>query len=184
MADRICQRGWLVSPSPTDGKYVPFFVRVRDKDINWDSENIPEAMREIASYGSNIDLQYPMYQYIFDVNDWSVKLSQNYSYEATKKLDIKNLGEFVSQYMINVNTDLPFITQNDSDFSVQATLNGSNTDVICSTVNIKPSIEETVDSLTVQLINRLTQFSSSFTNEEEYDNQFIYVTVRGNLYFE
>ena len=65
MADRKCPKGWILTPSETDGEYVPFFVNVRDKDIHWDENNLDQTLKNIveSSKSDDIQLQYPMYQF-------------------------------------------------------------------------------------------------------------------------
>lgn len=182
---RRCGKGWLVAPSKTDGEYVPFFMYVRDKDIIWDEENLPELLKKAAREGENSSLQYPMYQWTFDVDSWSVKLHQDGSYEATKKIDIHKYGKFMAYARIDVDFSLPFKTMNDDEFNVQITKNCHGTDMIHAVVNINPfESEESNDQMSVSLLADGFYFNKDFDTNIQYDNQYLFVRVAGFIHFE
>ena len=49
MADKIkCKSGWLIAPNEEDGSYVPFFVKVRGKDIKWSEFDFPNDLKNFV----------------------------------------------------------------------------------------------------------------------------------------
>lgn len=182
---RRCGKGWLVTPSKTDGEYVPFFMYVRDKDIIWDETNLPELLRKTAAKGENMSLNYPMYQWNFDVDSWSVKLHQDGSYEATKKIDINKNCEMFDSSQIDVSISLPFKTMNDDEFNIQITKNCHGTDMLHATVNMNPlENEESNDVISVSLLANGFYFNTDLETNEQYNDQFLFVRVTGFIHFE
>ncbi len=68
MADKVCSSGWILSHDPVHGNYVPFFVKVRDKEVVWDpvdNMSVSDLSRLTASAESNITYNYPAFEWIY-----------------------------------------------------------------------------------------------------------------------
>ena len=45
----ICNKGFILTPSPSDNDVmVPYFIQVRDKDIIWSEDDFPSVLYNIA----------------------------------------------------------------------------------------------------------------------------------------
>lgn len=184
MKKRICGKGWVLHPSPTDGKYVPFFIKTRDKDIIWSENSLPEILRNKSEEGTDVILNYPMYQWKFNKDGWSVTLNQDGSYEATKKIAILQNSTYVSSSQINITDSLPFTICNDNDLYINVSIYADNNDIICSSIVVLPQDDKLLDEVKFALINNLTVFPDTFSQSTEYENQYIFAKVSGNLNIE
>ena len=108
MKNRECLKGWMVAPSPTDGEYVPFFIYVRDKDIIWDPETITNNFSNyLKEKADNVELHYPMNEWKFQMEGWTVVVHQDGSYHGYKKINIQDVSEYVSHNTIKSDIVLP-----------------------------------------------------------------------------
>lgn len=181
MADRECRRGWILAPSPTDGKDVPFFVYVRDKEIVWDINNISKELNELSLLGSNREVFYPTCQWKFRINDWIVTLNQDATYTATRKLSLPQVLSYINESTLSGNTTLPFETMNDEYFNIQCTLMSIDNDITSSTISVIPESEEVIRRVGLTLRNTAVIFSDEFVTSGEYSNSYICITTTGKV---
>lgn len=173
---RKCNRGFIVVPSETDGKLVPYFIKVRDKDIIWDEDHIQEPnLINISKHGEDRDLQYPVIRWSFTKDGWDIELYSNGQIKMRKCVDISSRLEFVSEYELNSTITLPINIIDNDKINVQVTNNGSNKSIASAIVNAK-SVEAAgrVDTVKVELFNTFYTFDS---NIRTYDNEKLYVEV-------
>lgn len=181
--DRVCLTGWLLSPSPTDGTNVPFFVNVRDKDIVWDERNLPISLKELSDLGENKKIFYTGSYWKYDYNDWSIELKVDGTYRAKKKINIGESFDDISSNSttINSNLRLPFNTINDNDFSVSITNISDDTRIKSSINGIKNITTDAFDSIDVYLNNNQYLFSANFKSNSLYTDSFLFINVEGKV---
>ena len=183
MADRECSRGWILSPSKTDGEYVPFFVLVRDKDIIWDEDHLPEKLRNLTEAGTDVILDIPMYQWRCKIGNWDVTLNQDGTYRATQYMNVQDNGSFIDSNTILLHLNLPFETNNDSKLFVNTLSCATVTDIKTAHTNMVKPTDDYFQSLDIELLNYMTVFYSDFETNSYYRNQFMVVTVEGSVHF-
>lgn len=181
MADKVCSSGWILSHDPVHGNYVPFFVKVRDKDIVWDSDNLPvDFQRLTASAESNISYNYPAYEVIYKKSGWRIVLKSDYTYEATKDIPIKTNSTLVSVNELKVKVELPIRTKNTDTLFVDVMKKCTNRVIIGATTNLVVGTADPLTELHISL-NSNGGFNSNFATSPDYDNQLLQVKVRGDI---
>ena len=163
MANRECLKGWIISPSPTDGVNVPFFVYVRDKDIQWDESNLPENLNKLSLKGTDRKVFYPNYQWKYKFNNWIINLYQDGSYEAIKKISV---------------TD--FFTYN-TESKLTGTIISSDDDITGSTISVAPVSDNIIDNIDVVLRNVTYHYRENFKTNGDYNNSYVNVSVTGKI---
>lgn len=182
--EHICRVGFIMSQDPADNSYVPFFIKVREKDIIYDGSSLPDFLLDLSKLGKDIELERPTAKICFTVDDWRVTASSDSSYEATKRLSITN-GKFTvneedDTEMVS-NVILPFITKNDGSFHVQCTITAAIDDVALANINVEISDEYEIDRFKIKLRNLIYHFDRNFEKVSGYINSSIYVTVAGGF---
>lgn len=176
-----CFRGWLVAPSPSDdGTIVPFFIKVREKDICW---SIPENLNKIYSKfnGGTSYFTEPGMSLTMTVNDWNVKIDHTGQYTATKKVGIyrnfslNNNDRTDIVYTLN----LPFRTMKDESFSVQCTTCSNAEDIALATPNVILPSTSDIASIDLHLRNAVTKFLTNPATQSEYISSYVFIHVDG-----
>ena len=181
MADKVCSTGWILTHDPVHGNYVPFFVKVRDKDIVWDVENMPKDLSRLtASAESSITYNYPAYEWIYKKAGWRINLKSDYTYEATKNIPIKENATLANVNEMKVRVNLPINMKNDDTVFVDIMKKCTNRTIIGSTTNLEIPNEKTLSYLNIGLFSS-GGFNSNFSTSSDYDNQFLQVRVRGEV---
>ena len=181
MAERECLKGWIMAPSPTDGKDVPFFVYVREKDIVWDSDEKAIEMEKVASNGSNVQTCYPSRQIKFEKDKWVITLNQDLSYTATRKVSIYREFNTEDTNSIRGIVNLPLDTLNDNNFTVQCTKMSDVMEVITSNISVLPETDSIVSNIEITIDNNSDDVFVDFDTNERFSNSFICVTVTGKV---
>lgn len=176
---RKCGKGWLITPSETDGEYVPFFLQVRDKDIIWDVRNLNEDFRNLLRDTYNdLVINYPYYNANFVRNNWVGHFNEDLRYSATKTLNVRNNGVLSEDNKtITFSVELPFVTSND-DFNVQLTKNVDTLDIMQSILYKKASNDEGITTIEIELYNMISVFGPL----SNYNNDEIYIQVSGRIF--
>lgn len=95
MPKYLCNKGFLLTPSPSDEDVmVPFFVQVRDKDIIWSEDDFPKEIYNIAMGGDNPSTVTPVKALKFIQDGWNITFNQDYTYTAYKQISIGGSGNF------------------------------------------------------------------------------------------
>ena len=181
MANRECLKGWILAPSPTDGVNVPFFVYVRDKDIQWDESNLPENLNKLSLKGTDREVFYPNYQWKFEFNNWIINLYQDGSYEAIKKISVTDFFTYNTESNLTAKIILPFETINDKNFSIQSTIISSDDDITGSTISVAPVSDNIIDNIDVILRNVTYHYRENFKTNGDYNNSYVNVSVTGKI---
>lgn len=183
MAKRECPVGWLLTPSSTDGEYVPFFIKVRDCDIVWNKNTLPNDIITFINQKINSDVNtyYPMTEFKCIVGMWNVTLYQDFSYKATARLPIQQYVKSNTTNKITMEVNLPFRTNNDKTLSFNSNISAYNIDMVGSNTNIivNEVSSDQVDSLNIELYSGLYPFSDNVINLTEYKNDCVVITVNG-----
>lgn len=182
----ICQKGWILAPSPTDGKPVPFFVQVRSKDIHWDESSLPDNLVRVAREGKNFKTGNPSAKVTFVKDEWNIDAESDYTFTATKRLNIVNDG-----FTINTDDDtdlyldfvFPFAIVNDGHFSINCTLNSICEDIATATINVDldGADGDYITSARLHLRNLIYHFDSNYAYNDHYIQSYIYVTIKGTM---
>lgn len=92
--DFECKKGWIITLDK-DGNYVPFFIKVREKDILWTNSNISmddiklDLVRDLnkgdykTAYVES-DIINPSQILVMKVDGWIYKIKPDYTFEANK----------------------------------------------------------------------------------------------------
>lgn len=181
--DRECLTGWILSPSPTDGTNVPFFVKVRDKDIVWDENNLPQELKTLVDNSDgDKEIQYTGAYWSFKSNGWFIKLNVDGSYSATRRLVIGNTFQHTSgvSACIEKPLTLPFDTVNDGSFHFSLSNASDNISVKSATSGIYKIEGKTFDSIRIYLQNNQYPFQLT-SGQNPYQDSYIYIKVEGKV---
>lgn len=186
MKNRECLKGWMVAPSPTDGEYVPFFIYVRDKDIVWDPETLTNNFSDyLKRKADNVELHYPMNEWKFQINDWTVVVHQDGTYHGYKKVNIQDVSDYINHNTIKSDINLPLPTINDAYFNINTQLNVKTPELSMSIQNVIMLEDKTFNKIEIE--SRTVGgvlFSEDFKASGLYKNEFMFITVDGNIDFE
>ena len=176
---RICGKGFLVSQSKTDGKYVPFFIKVRDKDIIYKESNLIDAIeaRSASRTGSNVDVLYPAVQWMFDKDNFKIAMNRDASFTGYARLSIKDLIKSSSNTKLKLQINLPFTVKSES-FNIQITANSNKDEIAGSSISINSIGAGSLDNVNVTMTNNINFFSNT---SNDYINDYIFVNIYGVL---
>lgn len=180
MADIVCPSGWLLAQDEMDGRYVPYFVKVRDKDIIYDVDNIPIELTRLSKQGTDIVYNYPAYEIVYTFENWRVRIKSDYTYEATKNIDIHTNGTLKNINQIDVNVKLPIITKNNNNINITFIKKCNAMDMMTANINLTVDTLEKINNVTLNMFST-RGFRSDFSTNPIYDNQFIQVCVKGDI---
>lgn len=181
MADKVCSSGWILSHDAVHGNYVPFFVKVRDKDIVWDPDNMPRDLNALtASSEVTVQYNYPSYEWIYKKDGWRINLKSDYTYEATKNIPIKTNSTLLNVNELQVKVTLPIRTKNNDIVFVDLLKKCTNRTIIGSTTNLVIPNTDNLDFININLFSS-GGFNSGFATSTEYDDQFLQIKVRGEV---
>lgn len=180
MSERECLKGWIMAPSPTDGKDVPFFVKVRGKDIVWDTSDNSKELEKIANKGSNVEFVNPQGQWKFNVDKWVVTLNQDATYTANIKVNIPREFTQEDETSLRGVIDLPLETLNDVNFNIQCTKMTDVNELIKSDVTVLPEFEAITSSIEISIDSREEGGFFNIDFDRIY-NSFICITVTGKV---
>jgi hypothetical protein len=180
---RECQVGWMVAPSPTDGEYVPFFVKVRDKDIIWDENTITRNFASyLSKYASDVTLHYPMNEWKCTIDGWVVTVYQDGTYHARKKVNIQKNARSITDFRkIYLPVKLPLTTFNDDKLGVSITSAVTANDLLTSFTNFRLSDDKKIDNIEVELTAMGNSYYDDFFNNVIYANQYLFIIVEGTI---
>lgn len=173
---RVCNKGFIVMPSETDGKNVPFFITVRDKDIIWDEKTLGELeLVNISKLGENRSVQYPMARWTFEKDGWDIDLYSNGQINMRKKVAIVNNSTvLISSSEISSNISLPIKIKADKT-NIQITNSGTDNSIKTGIVNATTDIgREMIDDVNISIVNTFFQFD---TNLRTYNEDYLYVSI-------
>lgn len=177
-----CLKGWLLAPSPTDGvTQVPFFVKVRGKDIVWDLDNLPLQIETRYKDGSNKKVHEVGQKITFRYDKWNIMTDSSGIYTATRAFDINEFSK-LNDDTLDLHVTLPFISRFDEVFSVQATISSSDTDIEKSTTSVRVSEDSTNATLLTfrtRLHNTICRFYN--TDHPNYIGSKVFITVTASL---
>ena len=130
--DFECKKGWIITLDK-NGNYVPFFIKVREKDILWTNSNTSmndiklSLVRDLnkGDYKTTYvesDIVNPSQILVMKIDGWVYKIKPDYTFEANKTLleipftDWKSTYKSVSKgsnkenYLVKLSYDfkLPF----------------------------------------------------------------------------
>ena len=204
MANKACKKGFILTMNE-EGDYLPFFLKVRDKDIIWDPSNLPSNLRTAAEAGDETIMSYPLTKWVYKTDTWNVSLFSDGTYEATSVLAIADFtfpsstsgssSEDKVQNKITKEITLPFTTDIESlnGFFVGLTIQSDNDIISASTVGYRPFANASSSSiygettyygnkLTVYLYNGVTPFNDVNKWSTSFNNDKIKVFVRGRIH--
>lgn len=183
MADRECLKGWILAPSPTDGENVPFFVKVRDKDIVWDIDNFPEELKDLLTQGEDNFVVVPSSYWKLKVKGWNVELHADGSYVAKKKINIGEnfISNEIASSFIYYNLELPFDTLVDDELFITNTIKTDMPNIGQSFVVHKEIEDESFTNINLNIINATYNFPTNFRETHIFDKSYVYIKIEGNI---
>lgn len=167
-----CSRGFLIERQP-DGRYTPFFVKVRRQDII-DDDGSGEAADSVSPSSTNA---------IKEKEGWLVHLVNAEYFTATKTINVtSNLftrGLNGSELLSSIIT-LPYEVTAEEYFCSDVGINGLNDKLATSVVNIIPQLSNgRVHGIKLSIRNVLSPFPDTWTNDSSYSASKLYVRVSG-----
>ena len=182
MSERECLKGWILAPSPTDGKDVPFFVKVRSEDIVWSTSDNFEELEKIANKGSNVQSFSPLSQWKFKKENWIVTLNQDATYTANIKVNIPR--EFMEEDTNTLRGEikLPLEILNDENFTIQCTKMSDVYEIINSDITVLPEADDTLSSIELSIDYRNEEnVFENFAQSTRFNNSFVCISITGKL---
>ena len=181
----ICNKGFILTPSPSDNDVmVPYFIQVRDKDIIWSEDDFPSVLYNIAKSNEDSSSLVPVKELKFKKDGWNIKFQQDFTYEATSMISIGGSGFFTLNDTKNLLTGripLPFkSTCGYDNLSVICTLDAFDETLQSSVLTTKIDFSESIiKEFEVNLRNVLGEYSRRFYVEDSFEKSFISVSIKG-----
>lgn len=169
--NRKCLKGWILTPSPTDGESVPFFVQVRSKDIHWDPANLPSTYLNIYNASDTKKHTIRTDVWTFTRNNWNIELYNDLGVRANYKLNIKSMTR-QSANKLSAHVTLP-LNINTNTMTVQCTVRAYGE---CEASAIV-SYELMSNDLNIILTNHNVPFSESNANISA--NSVVDIVIQG-----
>ena len=187
MSNYTCKKGFMLSEDEKTGKYVPFFIYVRGKDILWSTEDSIESKVLSTIKNSTDSIKYiePKITTVLTKNGWEVTSFGDDRYEATKRIEIEatKFNNYSNQsHDIYTSLALPFKTMDDERFNITCTMKSKNIDLNSATFNVLYSASSSkISSVDVHLINHIFKFDPDREQNTEYNASTIFVRISGRL---
>ena len=177
--DRICRKGFILAPSPTDGELVPFFLQVRENDIIWNEASAPELIND--DYQMSLEKSYSRMDecWTYKSGDWIVDYHANGIATLSTRLYINRDFGFINQNTLQAYLLLPVPLKDDARLLMDSTIFSSTNAIRSSNITLNPvnTAEKVVQQCELTLYNFTTLFSPSFRNDEE---SYINIRITGN----
>lgn len=110
-----CLTGWITTPSRDDPSVqVPFFVKVRSKDICWDVKTLPSQIQTAYSNSTLKNVSSPNNSWRFTTKDWSVTYNTDSYFDAYYKFKIRQNTTIKSTHMLTATIEFPFIVDTET----------------------------------------------------------------------
>lgn len=168
---RKCLKGWILTPSPTDGESVPFFVQVRSKDIHWTPANLPSTYLNLYNVSDTKKHTIRTDVWTFTTNNWNIELYNDLGVRANYKLNIKSMTR-QSANKLSAYVSLPLVMDT-STITVQCTVQAHG-DCEASAI---VSYELMSNGLNVTLTNYNVPFDESNANVSS--NSAVDIAIQG-----
>lgn len=167
--DRICRKGFILAPSPTDGELVPFFVQVREKDIIWNESDPPKIIS--YDYLTSLEKSYTRMDecWSFKSDDWDINYHSSGNIEMSTRVNIRNKFAFINQNMLQCWLGLEFPILDDSNLTLGTTIVTDSNTIRSSTVSLDTVRDgNIVTQIHLNLCNFTTPFSPTKSNIDDY----------------
>lgn len=133
MGSYECKKGWVVVPVPDENDndvMMPFFVQVRDSDVHWNENNIPEKIRGLVStYGTNVSYCNPAPIVSCDVGAWKMQSFENGMVELRSTLPLSSFEwDNADTRNTKIGVNLPFPVHVNDNLSISIEIISDNTD--------------------------------------------------------
>lgn len=181
-----------------DGRYVPFFLKVRDSDIIWNDKTPETIDKAIGLFNEKTSYQ-PTTYIQSEINGWICKFNSDLSCEFIKEVYITKdftLSKFNT--MLSGTIALPARIDADRGFFPSIVANCTENELATANISIVKNmtsnttldpltgiisvVDSYVDSFTINLNNPFYRFHENFASMPQYTDSFFYVTIRGNLH--
>ena len=177
MAGRECLKGWILTPSPTDGSDVPFFVNVREEEIVWKKPSISEKIMEGLV---DVEVCNPVPEIRCKKDNWNITLREDGSCVINTKISIGRYFQEDDSNSLRSIVKLPFKLMNNENFTFQCSKLADKIEIISSTISVLPEQDREIDELEFIIYNNNEVFNS-FNSSATYNENFICVSVSGNI---
>lgn len=164
-----CKKGWILSLDE-NGNYVPFFIKTRSKDINWDiDKNFYKSIKKLITNNEmhyTFKMNIPEAELKIIIDDWDFRILSDFSFKASKSINI-NHKKFKQEYtkFIDPNTqeEIETISALNADIQLPFLIQKSNSIILYNyfSDNYEPIIKSDL----------------RFTNKKNTENNDIYDTI-------
>lgn len=181
--DRICRKGFILAPSPTDGELVPFFVQVREKDIIWNESDPPEVIS--GDYLTALEKSYTRMDecWSFKSDDWDINYHSSGNIEMSTRVNIRDEFAFINQNMLQYWLGLEFPILDDSNLTLGTTIVTDSNAIRSSTVSLDTINDRDdrniITAIHLNLCNFTTPFSPTKSNIDDYS--YINIHLSGKV---
>lgn len=188
--------GWLITMQE-DGRYVPFFVKVREKDLVW-SETIPEEISDAIGIYNEGTLVNPKSYVISEINGWECKFYGDLTCELKKEIFIDKFFQLTNFDSVLTGTiKLPVKINSKKGFFPCVVSSCLQDELLSANVSVKKDItikgdsgsdgeiivtDEYTETFKLILSNQVYRFHKNFSEMGSYTGSSFYVTIRGILY--
>ena len=170
-----CPTGFLIKNNG-DGKFVPFFVKVRSQDIIWDPKDKHSGgggSGSASTGGGNIQ-KYGI---------WTVNLVSSNYYDGTAQIPINTKRFSVDEddkSMMSGDVELPFTISDKNSFFVTGSLYARNINLRTASVSFAPNeASGGISSVKVTIQSLAYPFERNWAGRSDYTSSRLYIRVSG-----
>lgn len=181
------KKGWLIAKDDF-GNMLPFFLKVRDKDIVWQSKNnefIENILRDKAV--TNITEISPNKLIGFTLGNWNVEV------DYTRRLcNMRTRVDFTSDSFdlnsgkdtLSSNLSLPLTLLDNDKLHIQCHISSESVKVATSSASVCKlfdGVTKMIHNLSLKVFNSTYKFPTTYYSDDAYKFSSIYIEVRGEF---
>ena len=188
MAKYKCPKGFLISQNE-QGDYLPFFIYTREKDIQWEENEIDDnnfinghtvSLREVNEETIKRYIRTETVDLYHD--GWYIKVYNDLTYDAYKRLNFNDLTITDDKVSLYKKVDLPFYS-NKFGINIQTTVDVKTNDnslvfLHSQTEGMESDTMARAKNFTVRVYNQTLE---PFTDRSNFKNSAVCIYIHGNI---
>jgi len=182
--------GWLITILK-DGRYAPFFVKVRESDIHW-SDKVPAEIVDAVGIYNDYEVINPSSYIESEINGWKCKFNTDLTCEFVKEIRMdRGFSLQDNDCILRGLVELPVKLDPTSGFIPSVSISTRQEELRTATISVSKIVTNEVvqnignlsyiESFEIFMANPIYRFHSNFKEIYEYMETSIYITIRGNL---
>lgn len=187
MSDYTCKKGWILSHDETTDEYVPFFVKVRGKDIQYNINDLFDSatltvLDGVEEYNPVETVGRIKYKNL----DWNVIINSDNSVEINRHVSIGDYFAKNKNTKLNTILQLPIRYKRNDNLMISTSIITDSEEL--ESVNTSVSLNSTgnTDEYVMSINCKVTSFIDDFPVDYKtlFKDSYICISLNGDLYLD